>query len=168
MTEFSVNFAPATDTATTTTARSRQPLLWTVAVVLLVALALWMVQTQFSADAGREVNEAARLAFEDATGVRIVRIVLAAAGGFVDIHYQVMDPDKALVVHDEANPPVVIDEKSGVALDLPFHDHSSAPDYRTGGMYRLQILNTGNEIILGDAVTLVIGGQRLENLVIER
>lgn len=146
---------------------SRKVLL-SLALVLLVGLAVWMVAAQYRSEAGRRQQGVQQARFEEQTGVRIVRVVLAAAGGVVDVHYQVLDSDKALALHDAARPPVVIHEASGALLDQPFHAHVSAARHRVGGLYRLQVLNVGGAVDLGDTVAIVVGDARLDHVVVER
>lgn len=138
------------------------------AMLLLAGLAIWILLSEYSGAPAAPQLSSARLAFESQTGIRITRVVLAAAGGVVDIHYQVLDPDKALVIHDTERPPFLIAEANGATLSLPFHNHVSVQDFRMGGMYRLHIMNRGSAVHVGQAVTIVIGDARLEHIPVEK
>lgn len=139
-------------------------------LLLLAALAVWMIASQFAPapNGGPGANEIGRAqaAFEEAVGIRLVRVALTAGGGMLDLRYQVVDPDKALIVHDEEDPPTLIDEATGVAVRTPWHDHST--DFvHTGVHYYELIMNPDGVIRRGNTVTLVIGDARLEGIVVQ-
>lgn len=101
-------------------------------------------------------------AFEARTGIRVVRVTVTGGGGIVDLRYLVVDPDRALAVHD--TPPKLIDEDSGTVVDLPFmgHLHGGEPEF--GLTYPLLFVNGGGAVRPGDQVTVVVGGARLEHV----
>lgn len=136
-------------------------------VLLLIALATWMIAAQFMSTSTPQQPDAQRV-FEEKTGIRLTRIVLAAAGGVVDVHYQVLDPDKALAMHDRDRPPRVLHEASSQVLDKPFHSHVTTDRPRIGGAYRLQLLNARGMVHLGDKITLIVGDAHLEHVIVER
>lgn len=135
-------------------------------LLLLLGLALWMILAQSAGQATPIEEEAARMAFEEETGIRIVRVALTAGGGLADVHYQVLDPDKALVVHDRTRPPTLVHAKSGAQLNIPFHGHGFHR-LNTGVVYRLHIWNTNGVLGRGDRVTVLIGDARLEQVLIQ-
>jgi hypothetical protein len=137
-------------------------------LVLLSLLAIWMAAAQTMAGSDQAGPGPEQIAFEEKTGIRIVRVVLAAAGGVVDVHYQVLDPDKALIVHDQDRPRAVVQETSGARLAKPFHAHQSANTPRAGHSYRLQVINSLGAVKVGDRVTIVAGDARLAHIVVER
>jgi hypothetical protein len=112
-------------------------------------------------------SDPAGVAFEEETGIRIVRVAMTAAGGLADIHYQVLDPGKASVVHDKDRPPTLVHEKTGAVLNTPFHSHVSDRELRVAVIYRLQLWNSGGALKRGDRVTVTVGEARLENIVVE-
>jgi hypothetical protein len=67
--------------------------------VFLAALAMWMIGSQVAGGLSQQRQATAQAAFEDQAGIRILRVVMTAGGGMVDIQYQVLDPDKSLIVH---------------------------------------------------------------------
>ena len=129
---------------------------------LAVALmAAWMIHSNNQARAA--LYERQVLEFEEVTGIRPVRVVLLASGGVVELHYQVLDPDKAVSIHDDENPPGLIDEKSGTVVAVPFHDHSYR-ELHTAITYREMFMNGGGILERGDEVTLVIGDVQIEHI----
>ena len=148
---------------------TRRPRPWRLALGatglgLLLGLATWMVIAQHPrAGFDRDGDALSRAAFEEATGVRLLYIAVTAGGGMLDLRYRVLDPDKALAVHDDENPPTVIDQDSGVALSRPWHEHGDAA-MRTGVVYHELLMNSDGAVRRGDRVTLEIGASRLEDV----
>ena len=69
-------------------------------------------------------------------------------------------------VHDAANPPMLIDERSGAVINelLMGHIHSYAP--RAGLTYYLIFVNKGNLVRSGSRVTVRLGDARLAHVVV--
>jgi hypothetical protein len=138
-------------------------------VVLLLGLAVWMIVSQFTAGDGafgRSAGARERAAFEEETGIRLVRVALTAGGGMIDLQYQVIDPDKSLVVHDDKNPPMLVDGASGLLLATPFHDHSFR-ELHTAVTYHELIMNGDGLIERGSKIILTVGDSRLEHVVVQ-
>lgn len=136
--------------------------------VLLVAFAAWMVGTAYPHASGpvRDDALASQIAFEEATGIRVIYIAVVGVGGMLDLRYQVLDPDKALIVHDDDNPPTIIDGDTGIGLNRPRHEHGGAEEMRMAGVYQEQLMNSDGIVKRGEEVTLVIGDARLENVTV--
>jgi len=134
--------------------------------VLLAGLIAWLAVARLSWSARQERQQIARAVFEDQTGVRVLRVVLTAGGGMVDLQYLVLDPDRALALHDTESPPTLVDQKRGTALSTSFHSHT-ARELKTAVTYHLLILNAGGVLERGKRVTLKVGEAVLEDLIIE-
>lgn len=100
-------------------------------------------------------------------GIRVDLIAVTAAGGLIEFRYQVVDPDKAVaMIHDTSMRPVLVVEDTGQTLVLASpHRHSA--DLQLGGTYYFLIANAHNALHDGTSVTLVIGDDRVEHLVVE-
>lgn len=146
--------------------RSRFPLLL-VGLAVPLSLAAWMVVSE-QVQGGRALDAAklSRAEFEEATGVRLVHIAVTAGGGMLDLRYQVLDPDKALVVHDDDSPPTILDEASGRAIRRPWMEHHDR-ELHTAVTYHELIMNSGGVVKRGSQVTLAIGDARLEHVVVQ-
>jgi hypothetical protein len=98
------------------------------------------------------------------SGVRVVRVAVSGDGGLVDLRYQVLDSDKAAAVHDQATPPLVIDERTGGVINraLMGHIHSAPP--KVGLTYYLIFENPGHLIRRGGRVTVQLGRARLAHV----
>ena len=146
-------------------------LLWLFGVVLLYGLAIWLlfsVNSPLSILRWRESSSPDALAaFEEKTGVRVARVSLTAGAGMIDLRYQVIDPDKAVILHDPQNPPAVIDEKTGKVFDTPWMDHSHKGELHAGVTYYTLLMNSGRVLSKGSKVTVVLGGIRLEHWVVQ-
>jgi hypothetical protein len=149
---------------------------WKLAVIVLAAVALsapgvralWITSRDGET---RGVTALSPAAFEEATGVRIVRIASVAGGGIVDLRFQVLDPDKALVVHDNQSPLSIVDERSGTALRAAFHGKHSGGTAQVGlnpGLtYYLLFANSGGVLQRSDLASVTVGDVRLEHLPVQ-
>jgi len=136
-------------------------------LALLAALAVWMIQSSSGGGGGGQSPAAAEAAFIEETGIRILRVALVADGGMLDLRYQILDPDKAVVAHDTETPPTLVDDDSGQELKTPFHDHTNDRDFRPGLTYFELILNPQGVIRRGDSISVLMGDARLEHVVVE-
>jgi hypothetical protein len=143
-----------------------QSILVLIGVIILVDLAAWMIHSQVVDGLGKRQQIAALASFEEETGIRILRVAMTAGGGMVDIQYQVVDPDKALIVHDDDNPPRLLDEESGQIIGTPFHDHSFQ-ELHTAVTYHEIMMNGGRLLERGSKITLNVGDSVLKHLVVE-
>ncbi len=109
----------------------------------------------------------AQAAFEEVTGVQILRVAITAGGGILDLRYRVLDPDKAIVVHDKDNPPAIIHEASNRTANRPFMHHKKARDMHLAVTYYELLLNPGEIVKPGDPVTVVLGGAKLEHVIVQ-
>ncbi|MCG3209504.1 MAG: hypothetical protein FOGNACKC_03131 [Anaerolineae bacterium] len=147
-------------------------ILLTGVTLLLVGVALWMFSSQVDLvpNAGPAQDPLAGIsqtAFTAQTGIRLLRISFTAGGGMLDLRYQVVDPDKAVIVHDVDTPPTLVNNSTGQVIDRAYHDHSSKTPMRTGLTYNELVINEGRAIKPGDSVTLIIGEARLENILVQ-
>src|SRR5213593_3099383 len=72
---------------------------------------------------------------EQKNGVRITQVAVSGGGGLVDLRYQVLDTEKAAVIH--GIPPVLVDERTGAVVDHLFMGHMHRGLLRTGQTYYL-------------------------------
>jgi len=134
-----------------------------VGLLAIGGVALWLAAERTAASSGRQDQaKLARSAFQDATGVRVIRVAIVGAGGLVDLRYQVIDPDKAEVVH--LYPPNLVDEKTGDVIDALFMGHSHRGNPKAGYTYPLLFVNRAGLVQPGGAVAVVIGDWRLEHV----
>jgi hypothetical protein len=139
--------------------------------LLLAGLAIWMVMSQLGPWPGKPVESEAlgpaQTAFIDQTGIRVIRVNVTLGGGGLALRYQVVDPDKAVVIHDDANPPGFVVETTGQLLNRPWHDHAHDGALNPGVTYYEIIKNNGGAVRPGDTVTVLIGPYRLERVVVQ-
>ena len=139
-----------------------------VLALMPLLLAAWMAGTLWRSSAPgyptAVLDNQAR--FEEVTGLRIVRVMLTAPRGIVDVRYQVLDPDKSLVIFDDDDPPVVINAITGVELNLPVEQHHFEQQ-EMARIYRLHILNPDRAVKRGERVSVRIGDVQVDNLIVE-
>lgn len=98
-------------------------------------------------------------------GVDIDLLAVTAAGGLVELRYQVVDPDKAApLVHDPDLSPALVAEDSGKTLVMSTPPHHHGTELQLGGTYFFLMANAESALHKGDDVTVVIGDARLEHL----
>lgn len=102
---------------------------------------------------------------ERANGVRITHVAISGGGGLVDLRYQVLDADKAAVVH--LSTPELVDEKTGAVADKPFMGHAHTGVFHAGQTYFVLFENPGNLVRQGTSVTVVLGGLRVRHIRVE-
>jgi len=143
-------------------------------VVVTAGLAVWLpgrsgggTPVQPAAVPASWARPAVRMAdLAGRTGVRITRVAVTGNGGLLDLRYQVVDPDKAGVLHDTATPPALVDERTGLVVHQLLMDHAHSGAYRAGVTYYLVFENPGNWVRRGSAVTVLLGNAQVEHVVV--
>jgi hypothetical protein len=100
--------------------------------------------------------------FERQLGVRITQVTVSGGGGLIDVRYQVLDPDRAVALHESK--PALVDEGTGVVADQLFMGHNHQSAFHTAETYFYLFDNPGSLVKPGARVTVVLGGLRLEHV----
>jgi hypothetical protein len=101
------------------------------------------------------------------SGVRLIRVAVTGGGGLLDLRYQVVDPDKAVAVHEGQTPPAIIDERTGLVLDRLLMGHAHHGQLKPAVSYYLIFENTGNWVRRGSEVTVLLGDAQVEHVVVK-
>jgi hypothetical protein len=101
------------------------------------------------------------------SGVRLVRVAVTGGGGLLDLRYQVVDPNKAVAVHEEQTPPAIIDERTGLVLNRLLMGHAHTGELKPAVSYYLVFENTGNWVRRGSKVTVLLGDAQVEHVVVK-
>ena len=136
------------------------------------ALALWLPQR---AHGGSSVDPASTWqrpsvsasGLAERSGVRLVRVAVTGGGGLVDLRYQVVDPNKAVAVHEAQTPPAIIDERTGLVLNRLLMGHAHHGVLKPAVSYYLIFENTGNWVRRGSEVTVLLGDAEVEHVVVK-
>ena len=140
-------------------------------LALAATLAVWLlVSPKPAATPSQPPRDSASLseaAFEEATGVRITHVAITGQGGLIDFRYQVIDPDKAVIVHDADKPPTLVAEANGQVIDRPWMQHGHSGKLNPGATYYLILVNPKGGVKSGDSVSVIIGDFRLEHLIVK-
>lgn len=140
-------------------------------LMLPATLVAWMLIGRFAVGPrggpGHPLVDIPQSAFIEATGVRVTLVAVTAGGGMVDLRYQVIDPDKAAIVHDPTKPPGVLDEATGQVVNRPWMGHAHAGQLQAGVTYYLILVNPGGVIKPGSPVSVLIGDSRLEHVLVQ-
>jgi hypothetical protein len=104
-------------------------------------------------------------------GIDDINLRSTASGSLIRFSYRVVDADKAKILNSKKDSPYLIDEKNGLALQIPMLEQVgqlrqvSTP--QDGREYWMAFSNKGRTVKPGDHVTVVIGRFRAEELVVE-
>ncbi|HZU87484.1 MAG TPA: hypothetical protein VFF78_08375 [Anaerolineaceae bacterium] len=145
----------------------------TKSVMILAALAIfvggfYLVQSIQTGPTAHLVSELSNAQIEARYGVRFTQVAVTAAGGMIDIRYQVVDPDKVMnMLNDPANAPRLIVRDSGVEVAVNTMDMSHKSGFETGRVYWMLYYNTGNALKSGTVVTLQVGDLKIENILVQ-
>ena len=101
------------------------------------------------------------------SGVRLVRVAVTGGGGLLDLRYQVVDPNKAVTVHEAKTPPAIIDERTGLVLNRLLMGHAHHGQLKPAVSYYLIFENTGNWVRRGSEVTDLLGDAQVEHVVVK-
>jgi len=106
---------------------------------------------------------AAGLAQKD--GVRISQLAVTGAGGLIDLRYQVLDADKAAIIH--VGTPLMVDEHTGVVVNQLLMGHQHKGTLHAGQTYYLVFLNPGNLVRQGARMTVQLGDARVAHVSVQ-
>jgi hypothetical protein len=109
---------------------------------------------------------------EERLGIKVESLRWSADGYMLDFRYRVVDPDKARPILTRSIKPYIIDEASGAKFLIPSSPKVGAMRQTTlepeaGRVYWLLFANPARYIKQGNLVTVAIGDERLEHLVVE-
>jgi hypothetical protein len=136
----------------------------TLVIVLGWGVGTWWAQRPVDVRDGTDAVTADGLAARH--GIDVNLIAVTAAGGLVELRYQVVDPDKAApILHDPELAPALVDEETGATLVMSAPPHRHGGDLQLGATYYFLMANAHNALRPGEQVTLVIGNARLEHIV---
>ena len=135
-------------------------------------LALWLPQRssgQTSAEPPPQWQRPAVSAsgLAERSGVRLVRVAVTGGGGLLDLRYQVVDPSKAVAVHEAKTPPAIIDERTGLVLNRLLMGHAHHGQLKAAVSYYLIFENTGNWVRRGSEITVLLGDAQVEHVIVK-
>ncbi len=141
---------------------------WAVLVLVLALLAGGFAARGLWAEQKADIRSGTTLVDADGLaaryGVKVTLLAVTAAGGLVELRYQVVDPDKADALrHDLELVPAIVVEDTGATLVLSSLPHNHG-ETRLGGTYFFLFPNAQNALHAGTLVTLVVGDVRLEHV----
>lgn len=137
-------------------------------LAVAAGVGVWLLATALSSGA-KPSNDgpsaAAISAFEQRTGVQLVRVAVTGGGGIVDLRYRVIDADRSVVVHDRVRRPAILDEETGEVIGEPFmgmwHHHEFV---KPGVVYYQLFVNRRGMIRPGEHVAVRLGGVTLRDV----
>src|SRR6266478_311550 len=104
-------------------------------------------------------------------GIDNIVVRATASGILIRFSYRVVDAEKAALINDKSKPPYLIEEKTGIALQIPAMEkvgqlrQTAKPE--NGREYWMAFSNKSKFIKPGSRVDIVIGSFRINDLVVE-
>lgn len=104
-------------------------------------------------------------------GIDNIIVRSTASGSLIRFSYRVVDAEKAALINDKAKAPYLIEEKMGIALQIPQMEkvgqlrQTVKPE--NGREYWMAFSNRGKVIKPGSRVDIVVGSFRINDLVVE-
>jgi hypothetical protein len=104
-------------------------------------------------------------------GIDNIVVRVTASGILIRFSYRVLDAEKAASINDKSKTPYLIEEKMGLALQIPTMEkvgqlrQTAKPE--NGREYWMAFSNRGKFIKPGSRVDIVIGTFRINDLVVE-
>lgn len=106
-------------------------------------------------------------ALRDKWGIVISSVRLTAGGTSLDVRYKILDDQKASGMHKLQGQTYLLDQSTGRNLTSRAQVQPLVTqEMNEGKTYFMMFPNRGRSVRSGDVVTLVIGGTRAENLVV--
>jgi hypothetical protein len=113
------------------------------------------------------VAPASPLSLADHWGIEITKVDVAAGGKALDLRYKVVDIAKATSMLYLTNIVYILDQSSGKVLIVPFQrENQTSQKLVAGKTYFTLLPNKEGRVKSGSKVTVVLGGSRTENLVV--
>jgi hypothetical protein len=111
-------------------------------------------------------------AAEEKLGIQVVALRLSHSGNLLDLRYRVVDPETAHACLGRDAKPHIEDPVNCLTLSVPSMPYvgalrQTAVAPQAGRVYFMLFGNAGTAVKAGSKVTLVIGGTRVENLIVE-
>jgi len=104
-------------------------------------------------------------------GIDNIIVRSTASGSLIRFSYRIVDAKKAAIINDKSKAPYLIEEKLGLALQIPQMEkigqlrQTATPENGRG--YWMAFSNKGKLIRPGSRVDIVIGSFRINDLVVE-
>ena len=120
----------------------------------------------------QETSSNATKSLESKWGIQVDSLRLSAGGFMIDFRYKVLDPVKAATLADRQAKPYLLDQATGAKLSVPRSPkvgplRQAAENLTAGKVYFALFSNPGKLVKQGNKVTVVVGGFRAENLVVQ-
>lgn len=104
-------------------------------------------------------------------GIDDIHVRSTASGSLIRFSYRVVDADKAKPIADKRASPLLVDETTHLALQVPVMEKigqlRQVSQPQSGREYWMAFSNKGHHVVPGSHVSLVIGSVRMEGLVVE-
>jgi hypothetical protein len=116
-------------------------------------------------------SDQARIFYRSVWGIDRIQVREAASGALIRFSYRVTDARKAQALNDRKSTPYLIDERTGVTLQVPAMEkigslrQTAAPE--NGREYWMVFSNKGHYVGRGSRIDIQIGGCRIDGMQVD-
>ena len=104
-------------------------------------------------------------------GIEDIHVRWTASGSLIRFSYRVVDKNKAKIFAEKRATPLLVDEQTNLALQVPVMEKigqlRQVTTLQNGKEYWMAFSNKGRYVKPGSHVTLIIGSSRFNGLVVE-
>jgi hypothetical protein len=109
--------------------------------------------------------------YKQTWGIDQIDVHTIASGSMLEFRYRVLDPERAKLLNDEKTEPYLIDEATGIKLKVAETERigklRTIPPPQAGRIYWIIFGDSTHVIKRGSHVSVVIGGFRINDLVVD-
>ncbi len=134
--------------------------------ILVLLAGSWLLMRPWSAGGSQPPMRAVSTTqLAEQYGVRINLLAVTAAGGMLDLRYQVLDAQKAqsLFAAPSAAPKLYIPQKH-VSLATEADPRQQYPALKDGNLYLVMFTNNGNAVKVGDEIEIRFGDLQVTSI----
>jgi hypothetical protein len=125
----------------------------------------------FSAIASAVTSGRQAMIYRRILGIDDLHIRSTASGSLIRFSYRIVDAEKAKPLNDKKFTPLLVDEKTGLALQVPVMEKvgqlRQVATPQNGREYWMAFSNKGRYVSPGNHVDIVVGKFRIRDLVVE-
>jgi hypothetical protein len=125
----------------------------------------------FSAIASAVTSGRQAMIYRRILGIDDLHIRSTASGSLIRFSYRIVDAEKAKPLNDKKFTPLLVDEKTGLALQVPVMEKvgqlRQVATPQNGREYWMAFSNKGRYVSPGNHVDIVVGKYRIRDLVVE-
>ena len=141
-------------------------ILFAIILLVLVAAGLYFYNLRTSQASVPVTTVVSQRALEDQYGLRVNLVAVTAAGGMVDVRFQIVNGEKAkALLQDKKNFPALYIRDANITLNASEDAKAQEIKFEDGNDIFLLYSNAGNSVKSGSSVSVMFGDIALEPII---